>query len=484
MDRAVIFISGVQKELQAERRALKQFVHTDPLLSRYFQVFLFVDLPASDRMVDDVYLGEVASCAVYVGLFGEKYGNTGIDGLSPTHREFNVATATSKPRLIFVKGAHDDQRDAGMLRLIREAGSQLLRRRFVGITDLTTCLYASLVEHLEREGALNTRPFDAAACPDATGVDISADKLKRFLALARRGRQYALAEDTPYDQALAHLNLFDRERPTRAAILLFGREPQRFLPTSEVKCLHYHGTEVRKPIPSYQIYKGTVFDLIDQAVDFVMSRIARSVGTRAHGPQAPVSYELPREVVAEAIVNAVVHRDYASNASVQVMLFADRLEVWNPGKLPPELTPELLRQPHASIPRNPLICEPLFLARYAEKAGTGTLDMIAHCREAGLPEPEFRQEGEQFVLRLARDVWTAALLTELGLNDRQRQVFAFLRSTGRITSGDYQRLTGCQRKTATRDLGDLVKEALLERRGRGRGTHYLLVEQRDMNGSE
>jgi len=130
------------------------------------------------------------------------------------------------------------------------------------------------------------------------------------------------------EAALAHLNLLDGREPSHAAVLLFGRDPQRFLLTSEVKCLHFHGTEVRKPIPSYQIYKGTVFELVDQALDFVMSKIARRVGTRALGPVAPVDYELPREAVAEAIVNAVAHRHYTSNASVQVMLFTDRLEVW------------------------------------------------------------------------------------------------------------------------------------------------------------
>jgi len=183
---------------------------------------------------------------------------------------------------------------------------------------------------------------------------------------------------------------------------LFARQPQRFLLTSEVKCMHFHGTQVAKPIPSYQIYKGTLFELVDQAVNFVMSRIARAVGTRALGPQAPVTYELPREAVAEAIVNAVAHRDYTSNASVQVMLFADRLEVWNPGELPLALTIPQLRRPHASIPRNPLIADPMFLARYAEKAGSGILDMIARCKQAGLPAPEFRQEGGQFIQTLGR----------------------------------------------------------------------------------
>jgi predicted HTH transcriptional regulator len=84
------------------------------------------------------------------------------------------------------------------------------------------------------------------------------------------------------------------------------------------------------------------------------------------------------------------------------MLFADRLEVWNPGQLPPSLTPERLTRPHASIPRNPLIAEPLFLARYVEKAGTGTLDMIALSKNAGLKPPEFRQDGGQFVQTLWR----------------------------------------------------------------------------------
>lgn len=83
------------------------------------------------------------------------------------------------------------------------------------------------------------------------------------------------------------------------------------------------------------------------------------------------------------------HRDYTSNGSVQVMLFTGRLEVWNPGGLPPSLTLEKLRRPHGSVPGNPLLAEPLYLTRYIERMGTGTRDMIRRCQEGGLPEPEF-----------------------------------------------------------------------------------------------
>ncbi len=118
------------------------------------------------------------------------------------------------------------------------------------------------------------------------------------------------------------------------AILLFGKKPQRFFISSEIRCAHFHGNEIVNLYPAYQVYKGDVFQLVNQAVDFVLSKIDVSVGTRALSTQAPVHYELPAAAVSEAIVNAVAHRDYTSNASIQVMLFKDRLEIWNPGSLP------------------------------------------------------------------------------------------------------------------------------------------------------
>lgn len=471
----------MQKEFKDERRALKDFIHGDPLFRRFFEVFLFEDLPASDRRVDDVYLDEVDHCDIYVGLFGNEYGYEDSEGVSPTEREFNRATAKKKIRLIFIKETAKKKRSPKILKLIRKIGIQLIRRKFINTPDLTSAVYASLVEYLERTGMLRTVPFDAATSHRALLKDISERKLRWFLETAKRERQYQLAVNTPMKDALAHLSLIEGSRPTHAAVLLFGNEPQRSLPTSEVKCLHFHSTEVRKPIPSYQIYKGTVFELVDQAVDFVMSKITRSVGTREKGPRAPVEYELPKEAIIEAIVNAVAHRDYTSNASIQVMLFSDRLEVWNPGELPPTLTPELLRQPHASIPHNPLIADPLFLAHYIEKAGTGTLDMISLCREASLPEPEFRQDGGQWVVTIWRDWLTVELLADMNLSDRQRQAITFVKTNGRITNKEYRELTGAIIRTSTRDLDDLVKKGLLCKVGAtGRSTHYIPTRKRDI----
>ena len=135
---------------------------------------------------------------------------------------------------------------------------------------------------------------------------------------------------------------------------------------------------------------------------------------------------------AEAIVNAIAHRDYSSNASVQVMLFSDRLEVWNPGSLPPSLTIESLRRPHASVPHNPLIAESLFLTRIVERARSGILDMIELCAESGLRPPEFRQDGGSFIQTLWRPVQsgsteenvTAQVGTKLALSQHQVDVLS------------------------------------------------------------
>lgn len=139
-------------------------------------MFLFEDLPASDRRADAVYLHEVEQSAIYVGLFGNDYGYEDYEGISPTEREFDHATKTGKTRLIFVKGSDDRHRNPKMQSLIQKAGNQLIRRRFSDISELTTALASSLVDYLEACGGLQIRPIEDRSCSDATLEDINFSK--------------------------------------------------------------------------------------------------------------------------------------------------------------------------------------------------------------------------------------------------------------------------------------------------------------------
>ncbi len=472
-----IFISSVQKEFADERAALRDYLRGDALMRRFFEVFLFEDVPAADRRADDLYLDEVRRCDIYVGLFGNDYGSENTEGLSPTEREFDLATAERKYRLIYVRGTDDAARHPKMRALVCRAEAGLIRKRFNTSSELVTGLYAALVEYLEERQFIRSGPFDAAPCTKATLEHLDPERMAWFLRTARATRRFPLAPDASPAELLEHLNLLDDGRVTNAAVLLFGKQPQRFLISSEIKCAHFHGTEVAKPIPSYQVYKGTVFDLVDAAVDFVLSKIALSIGTRETGPQAPVRYEIPKEVVAEAIVNAVAHRDYTSNGSAQVMLFADRLEIWNPGTLPPSLTLDKLRQAHGSVPANPLLAEPMYLTGYIERMGTGTRDMIRHCIEAGLPEPEFAvSDGFQTVIRRVRGGEEPSVKTSVKTSGL---ILDLIRRQPEITIPEMAEALGKSTRAIEMQLAKLRKSGKVQRVGPAKGGRWEITEGGD-----
>lgn len=473
-----IFVSSVLKELAAERLAVQKFIRHDPLHRRFFEVVLFEDFPASGRRADQVYLAEVDRCDVYLCLLGNEYGPEDGDGFSPTEREFDRATAAGKERLVFVKGNDDTARHPKVCALLAKVGAQLIRKRFLSIDKLTAALNASLVEYLECRGVIQNKPFDERPCCDAELGEVDDAAVARFVRQARQNRRFPLAADAPVSEVLTHLGLLRDRRPTNAAILLFGRAPQRFIPCAEVRCMHFHGTEIERPAPFYQIFKGDLFAQVDQASNFIRSVLNTGIGTRALGPQAPVLHEIPPDVIQEAVVNAVAHRDYQSSAAVQVAVFADRVEIWNPGELPAPLTPDSLRVPHRSIARNHRLCESLFLAGYIEKYGTGTLMMIRESVKHLLPEPGFKQRAGEFVTTVWRDWLTEEVMAALPLNDRHRIAIRQVKTTGRITNAEYQRLTHAPARTATRDLTVLVRLGVLARQGDGQGTVYTLKTDR------
>ncbi|MGD1152747.1 MAG: ATP-binding protein [Syntrophales bacterium] len=473
-----IFVSSVQKEFQQVRLDLKAFLTGDAVLHRFIsEVFLFEELPAKDRRADEVYLEEVKRCDIYLGIFGYDYGKEDKDGISPTEQEYNYAGKHRKTRLIYVWGSDEKKRAPKMRQLVSNASSELIRRRIENFSALTSEVYASLVDYLDGLGALRVPPFDTSACDGASLHHLSRKRIEWFLETAARERAFPLKLNTATQAMLTHLNLLEQGKPTNAAVLLFGTNPQQFHRTAETKCIHCHGTEYRRPFASQQIYTGDVFEQADQARDFVLAKINRAVGIRAKSNVAPATYELPPDAIGEAVVNAIVHRDYHSNASVEVRLFSDRLEVWNPGRLPGTLTFDDLRHDHPSVPNNPLIAESLYLTRYIEKAGSGTQRMIELCREADLPEPQFEQRSGSFVLTLWREWLTNEVLVGLNLNERQLKAVSYLKTHREITNSIYQLEFEASKRSASRDLDDMTTKGITEKVGiTGKGVHYRLAK--------
>ena len=106
----------------------------------------------------------------------------------------------------------------------------------------------------------------------------------------------------------------------------------------------------------------------------------------------PDGRTLPRVAMREAVINAVIHRDYADPVPIRISVYDDRIQLWNPGHLPPEWTVERLAGEHASRPHNPGVAYAFFRAGMIEASGRGIGRIKSACAAAGNPPPEWKTE--------------------------------------------------------------------------------------------
>lgn len=235
------------------------------------------------------------------------------------------------------------------------------------------------------------RTWDAYACEGFLARDISKAAVKDFLGRAE------MKKSTPLGDVVRNLRLGGDTHFCNAAVLLFGKFPQRFFVEAKLKCARFKGVDSVHFLDERTI-EGTIFHQLDEAMAFVARNTRRALlitGKPAH----EVIPEYPEQAVREAIINALCHRNYAEVGTTQVRIFDDRLEVWNPGTLPRDLLVTHLYRQHASRPRNPLLANVLFRARLIEQWGTGTLRIIEACASCHI-KVEFETDMGTFIVRL------------------------------------------------------------------------------------
>jgi len=247
---------------------------------------------------------------------------------------------------------------------------------------------------------ITTKAFDESYSRNVTMGDLDEAKFEDYIRLVQEAGKVSFRKGITPREVLVKLNALSErtDKIVNGALPLFAKRPERVKPSWELRCLQFWGTEVTKPLPALHTYHGTVFELVDQALEFVMSHVDFWVGapiSKTSGA-APTKSELPPDAVREAIVNAVCHRDYTDNGCVQVMVFRDRVEIINPGSLPKGWTVEKLLKTHDSKPRNEVIAKAMSWTSYVERSGSGTGDIVQKCREWGLPEPTYKPDAVDF----------------------------------------------------------------------------------------
>jgi len=323
--------------------------------------------------------------------------------------------------------------------------------------------------HLHSTGA----SWDAFPSGDKTLEDLDLKKVERYIKEANAAGRRNIKESPK--EVLDKLELVKNGKATWAAILLFGKEPQKPLLQSAVHCGRFK-------LDKTQILDDLMVetDLIDQ-VDEVMKFVTRNISVRYEfegKPKRKEVWEYPREALREAVINAIVHRDYTTPSNVQVEIYDDRIEIWNPGRLLPGITiQDLYKKEHKSVIRNKLIAQMFYDIGYIEKYGSGTIKIIELCKQHDIPSPEFKEASNGFSVTFRKDPYTEVYLRNLGLNVRQIKAVMYVKERGKITNKEYINEFSVSRQTATRDLTELVDKELFELKGTGkRDAHYIIIE--------
>ena len=264
--------------------------------------------------------------------------------------------------------------------------------------------------------------------------------------------------------------------PTIAGILLFGKYPQGFLPTSTLKAYFFSGREKDiRYIKDKEDVEGTLPEVIDKTLAFIQKN--RRIIPDMTGVRRKDIPTYPDYSAREILANAVAHRDYSlSGAKVEVLMFDDRMEVISPGNLPPSISIERLGIDHYS--RNPLIAKVLNQMEYIEEVGMGIRRVREEMASLKLPIPKFENEGINFKVTFLcpRTSEIFENKEEVGLTSRQKKAIEYAKEKGSITTREYRQITAIGKVYAVKELNDLVKKGLLKTMGKGRSTRYIVID--------
>ncbi len=203
-----------------------------------------------------------------------------------------------------------------------------------------------------------------------------------------------------YRRLLQNLKIIQGDEITVAGLLVFARQPQTALPTARIDFAIIEGRTLGENFLDHKTIDGTLAQQLEK-IEEVLRLHLKKIGTiREFEPES--HYEMPLEILREAIVNALVHRDYSISSSIRLLMFDDRLEVHSPGKLPNSVTVDNIRA-GIHVERNPIILSLMAKLGFMTRLGTGILRIFRLARDTGLPEPELMEKDNEFVITIYRN---------------------------------------------------------------------------------
>jgi len=325
--------------------------------------------------------------------------------------------------------------------------------------------------HLEYLRNRQILSFDESFDTSATLDDLDKSKIQAYL--KRRNQKNYLDTHSIKDFLLSSKLASDsgKFKIKNAALLLFAKDVMKFHSQAELKLVQFAGVEAVEII-AHKLVQDDLVSSIEQALSFVRSHINKKITIKQAGRREE-EYEYPMDVVREAIVNAVAHRDYFSKDAIQIYVFEDRIEITNPGSLPHGLPKELFGT--ISVQRNPITYRFLRDWEYVEGLGTGIPRMKNKMRKSGLSDPEFIFTESFFrIILFNKKGKRRAIEEEHDLNERQKKALKYLQKHKSMKAQTYAELNSVSHATAVSEINELVEFGYFKKVGAFRGAYYVL----------
>jgi len=263
--------------------------------------------------------------------------------------------------------------------------------------------------------------------------------------------------------------------PTNAGVLFFGKSPQSFFINSFIAIAKYKGENIDVERLDYKEFAGNLFRQIDKCYNYIKENISIMSKLPPYQVRREDIPEYGLFSIRELITNAVCHRDYFNqHTKVIIKIFSDRIEFYNPGGLPSEITPENITEKQYS--RNPVIAKILSKIEYIEELGEGWNKIIdehkSHPLKPQYPSIKSDNESIKITLYSTKEKFEEEKL--LSLSERQKKILKYLKNNNVITRSVCMKLLGVSKDTSLRELSGLKEKNIIEQIGIGRGIYYRL----------
>ncbi|MDZ4759119.1 MAG: ATP-binding protein [Bacteroidota bacterium] len=255
----------------------------------------------------------------------------------------------------------------------------------------------------------------------------------------------------------------------RAVALLFHPDPEKYVTGAYVKVGFFNSDD---DLAFQDEIHGHLFEQVEKTVDLLLTKYLKA-SISYKGLNRMEQYPVPEAAIREALLNAIVHKDYSSGNPIQISVYNNKLIIWNEGQLPDDWTVERLKTKHPSRPFNPDIANCFFRAGLIETWGRGTIKIINECKQAKVPQPIFKYDLSGFIIEFnytAKRPFLSTIPKAIGTSTDK--VMYFIANNETITISELSEKINVGERTIKRILKQLQDENKIKRLGGNKGGHW------------